>query len=257
MLLANVVDSDGSIMFSKTGKYTSEKFFILRKKDEILYGVKEKKKEDVLYKNEDNERHNKISNKIKKYIQELDEQKKKREHKETSHSATATSHLKNKILGERNAESNRPNSGFEPFRHQVGRFDNELRVKRLGRNKNKRRGNPPPGMYNPKLINSHVYTPMYHTPFNGKYRIQSATTVREDLTEEDMTFDPDKTRTKVKGYVRLKDKTWRKPYSHGLDIVDVEGKQFLYRDVPRVSSKYRYEQVMQTGFFFRYEEGHQ
>lgn len=36
MIIANELNPEAKGMFSKTGKFTSEKFFILRKKDEIL-----------------------------------------------------------------------------------------------------------------------------------------------------------------------------------------------------------------------------
>lgn len=250
MIVGNIADTDGDVMFSKTGKFTSEKFFILKKKDEILNGKKDphsSRKVELP--------HHQVSTKLQKYIEELEEQKKR---------------LNSKDAGDKR----KPDPRFQPFTTQVGRW-----LRDPSKNK-KYKGNPPPGMYNPRPINSHVYVPVYHQKV--EVRPRSAATTRserpptaaqppapsqeahaqnsqeapaasepgpEDLaaqqdsdgrmTQQDLEFNPDKPRRKVTGYVDLKKKTFRKPPNHGNDVVDPEGKQFEVREIPRVSSKYR------------------
>lgn len=117
---------------------------------------------------------------------------------------------------------------------------------------------PPPGMYNPKPVTRHIQARLYKSGHVSKVRPQTAVTATTRmLTEDDLKFNPDKLHSYVTGYVTLKTKTSRRPLTAGRDVVDEEGKQFEFRDIPRVSSRYRHYPITQTGQFFLDEEGPQ
>lgn len=98
---------------------------------------------------------------------------------------------------------------------------------------------PPPGMYNPKPVVGHVKCPIYRRPHQTKVRITSATLDdRGPLNQEDLEFDPDKLHHKIQGYVTIGTKTSRRPLTAG-DTYDEDGVRFNYRDIPRISSRYR------------------
>ena len=103
----------------------------------------------------------------------------------------------------------------------IGRFDAEAHA-RLRKRKDK--GVPPPGIYNPKLVNTHVATPGYFKAYRDQIRPHSAAPHKNKLTKEDFEFSPDKLHSKVQGYVGMQTKTGRKPIDYRHDIVDAEGK---------------------------------
>lgn len=151
---------------------------------------------------------------------------------------------------------------LEPFSLMVGRLETNQR-KRLrykkevgpaaekevdheaedARRHNKHQANqvPPPGMYNPKLVQRHIKAPLYKIPVSAKARASSAYTAtrkREMMTIEELEYNPDKLHRPVTGYVTLASKTSRKPIT-ATEINDPDGKQFEVRDIPRISSRYR------------------
>jgi hypothetical protein len=116
---------------------------------------------------------------------------------------------------------------------------------------------PPPGMYNPKLVDRHIQGRLYKEAHVSKVKARPFTAApggRQALSRDDLEFAPDKPHRYITGYVALKPKTNRRPLTAGRDVVDEEGKQFEYRDIPRTSSRYRYWHLIQTGQFLLNEE---
>jgi len=150
-----------------------------------------------------------------------------------------TEQKKSKSIAEIKA---RPGSAQpQPFYVMIGRDNGEARLEKL---RKKRLDNPPPGQYNPKFADRHIFVPQYFKPAN-EGRPSSALTQgttgssKGALTEEDLNFNPDKLKSKVQGYVNMGQKTDRLPLNHRAEVFDEEGKQFLYSELPRTSSKYR------------------
>ena len=101
-------------------------------------------------------------------------------------------------------------------------------------------------MYNPRIIMNHVQTPLYKRPYNPEIlRPVSAlpNLNKPAITQEDIEFNPDKLHKYTTGYVLLAKKTARKPLNELEGKQDPDGKQFEVREIPRVSSKYRYETI--------------
>lgn len=220
-------DSDG--MFSKTGRYTTEKFFILRKKDEILFGKK--------VKHDGKAPEFKVSAKVRQYLDELEEKRKR------------DTMIKMETGGPEH--SSNPNLGtliVEPFRVMVGRDDLDA----IGR---------PPSKYRPKTgkvvpvgpvdktlgILPHQPTvklvkptrPQSAAPGTRETYISRALPEKLPPTKDDFTFNPEKPKFPIPGHVEFHKKTYRVPLNDQKDPVDVEGKQFIARDWPSASSKVR------------------
>lgn len=101
---------------------------------------------------------------------------------------------------------------------------------------------PPLGNYKPKLISkSQKILRRYGREANKtipKERPPNPLLEGLDLRVYDLEFNPDKLRSKIRGFKSMNRMLNRKP-EQKKDIVDPEGKRFLYRDIPRVSSRYR------------------
>lgn len=236
-------------MFSRTGKYTNEKFFILRKKNEIFTGKTEKVQPRVLFQ---------ASNKIKGFLENLEEQKAKKKMLEIG----SEDHFSKGIKGPAKAgqlntfhgtsDRDRPVSAQpEPFKVMLGRFDLENRRKaRLKKFKDV----PPPGMYNPKPVNKHISTKRYFRPqssslhrpysagnFTTTFTHNHNTKTRDPLTSSDLSFDPCLPPPKIQGYVDMSLKTHRKSERGGEEEEGGrrEADRFTVRKESTVSSNYR------------------
>jgi hypothetical protein len=224
-----IPSGDGDGMFSKTGRYTTEKFFILRKKDEILFGKQVKhdgKAPDF-----------KVSAKVRQYLDELEEKRRK------------DNVLKiDKDGAEHQSHPYLPSYVPEPFKVMIGRED----LDSIGRPSSKYR------IKNGKIvvvgpvdktlgILPHQPTiklikptrPSSAAPGTRETFLSRTLPEKQPIRQEDYEFDPEKPKFPIPGHVEFSKKTHRIPLNDKKDPVDVEGKQFIARDLPSASSRVR------------------
>lgn len=124
----------------------------------------------------------------------------------------------------------------QPFHCMLGRDAMDVKEDDL---RWKKKGTPPVGIYNPKQV-----LPKTHAI--RRYEVERAKPFEETIpkkdkiTQDDLSYNPSKLPSKVKGNPCLDKKTDRlSAYGSKRDLNDSEGKQFLYLDIPSVSTKHR------------------
>lgn len=225
-----IPSGEGDGMFSKVGRYTTEKFFILRKKDEILFGKR--------VKHDGKAPEFKVSAKVREYLDELEKKRK----------------IDNMLKLEKGGPefSSNPNlapHAPEPFKVMIGRDDLDA----IGR---------PSSRYRPRTGKIVAVGPVDKTlgilPHQPTVKLikptrpQSASPgtretylskhlplTKEPMRKEDFDFNPDKLKPPIPGSVVL-----QKPVNRRLiqeEAVDnADFRQFEVKTLPRSSSNYRY-----------------
>lgn len=228
-----IPSGDGDGMFSKIGRYTTEKFFILRKKDEILFGKR--------VKHDGKAPEFKVSAKVREYLDELERKRK----------------LDNMLKMEKGSPEHASNPHLtalapEPFKVMIGRDDLDA----IGR---------PSSRYRPRSgkivavgpvdktlgILPHQPTVKLIKPTRPQsacpgtretYLSKSLPQEKEAIRKEDFDFNPDKLKPPTPGDVVFHKQLNRKPMTKKMEnYVDIYGPQFEVKKLPKSSSNYRYQ----------------